>query len=431
MKILSRTTSAPTGARAFPSFLRWRAFQALLAILICFNLLLFLPRGTSTAEFDQNLQARPSNVSLVPGAAPKIGRVFIASLLKDNEDILKAGWSDAVVNLTRTLGPANVWVSIHESGSRDGTKKELQELGHRLSEIGAGHQINMADVGDDMRSMLPRDGPGWITVEGKRMIRRIPWLAELRNINLEHLTRLAAKNVIFDKILFLNDIVFTSDDALKLLHTRDGDYAAACGFDYNRLWPSISFYDQFATRDSNGQELMSLYHPYFAHGGSRDAMLQNSPAPVKSCWSGIAAFDAAPFQDSRRPLRFRAVNDSLAEHHLEASECCLIHYDNPISASKGVWMNPKVRVGYNTLRYDAVHRPPGWPSTAETTLGRLSDLLAWILRLNSRSKVVDQRYEEWARESNFNAEIGSDCLVNKMMVVSKRGKWSEIKEPWF
>jgi Cryptococcal mannosyltransferase 1 len=426
--MLITPTSAPVTVRAFHCFLRWRAVQAALAILIFFNLLAFSPHQTPAADLEQVWQEIPSNLSLTAEAAPKIGRVFIAALLKDNEDVLKGGWSEAVVNLTRALGPEKVWVSIHESGSRDGTKKQLQLLDLRLNEVGAGHEINMADVGEDMHKIIPQNGPGWITVDGRRTMRRIPFLAELRNMNLEHLAGLTAKGVLFDKILFLNDIIFTSDDALELLHTHHGDYAAACGFDYSRPYPTPAFYDQFATRDSHGQELMSLYHPYFAEGRSRDALVEGSPVPVKSCWSGIAAFDALPFQDLGHPLRFRAVNDSLAEYHLEASECCLIHYDNPLSESKGVWMNPKVRVGYNNERYDAVHQSARWPSTAETTMGRLTDLWARVRRLNPRPELVDQRYEEWFQGSISNEEIGTDCLVNKMMIVSDKGQWSEVKE---
>jgi Cryptococcal mannosyltransferase 1 len=429
--MLITPTSAPATLRAFHCFLRWRAFQAVLAILILLHLFAFPPHQTPTTDLEQVLQATPSNLSFTPEAPRKIGRVFVAALLKDNEDILKGGWSEAVVNLTRALGPENVWVSIHESGSQDGTKKQLQLLDLRLKEMGAGHKINVADVGEDMHKIIPHNGPGWITVEGRPTMRRIPFLAELRNMNLGHLTALAAKGIIFDKILFLNDIIFTSDDALELLHTHRGDYAAACGFDYARPYPALAFYDQFATRDSNGQELVSLYHPYFAEGRSRDALVGGSPVPVKSCWSGIAAFDAAPFQDLARPLRFRAVNDSLAEYHLEASECCLIHYDNPLSGFKGVWMNPKVRVGYNTVRYDDAHRPAHWPSTAETTVGRFMDLWARIRHLKPRPEVIDQRFEEWSQESIINEEVGTDCLVNKIMVVSEKGQWREVKERWW
>ena len=370
------------------------------------------------------------NTSSPNEALQKIRRVFIASLLKDNEDVLKAGWSDAIVNLTHALGSENVWVSIYESGSRDGTKKELRLLGHKLRDLGAGHDIIMANVDEDMDTMIPKDGPGWIDVRGKRMLRRIPWLAELRNMNLKPLRELTDENVMFDKVLFLNDVVFTSNDALELLSTRGGDYAAACGFDYHRLRPTISFYDQFATRDIDGQELTSLFYPYFARGESRDALLSGLPAPVKSCWSGIAAFDAAPFQDPRNPLSFRAVNDSLAGSYLEASECCLIHYDNPSSSSKGVWMNPNVRVGYDVMRYEAVHRPSGWPSSAETMSGRVADLFHWLVRLKGRRELIDRQYEEWAQKDTSKTEIGSDCLVNQMMVVSENGTWSEVREPW-
>ncbi|ERF68334.1 hypothetical protein EPUS_02790 [Endocarpon pusillum Z07020] len=427
MMLLTTTSNSPR-ARAVQFFLRWRAFQAFLVILIFLNLLAFLPPRTYATNFEQEAQTRPSNLSAAHEARQHIGRVFIASLLKDNEDLLKGGWSDAVVNLTRALGPENVWVSIHESGSRDGTKRELQVLDLKLSALGVGHKINMGDIGQEMDDIIPEDGPGWITAEGRRLMRRIPWLAGLRNKSIEPLTDLVANNVTFDKILFLNDIIFTSDDALELLGTRDGDYAAACGFDYSRPWPTAAFYDQFATRDSSGQELISLYHPYFAEGRSRDAMLQGSLVPAKSCWSGIAAFDAAPFQNLQHPLRFRAVNDSLAEYFLEASECCLIHYDNPLSIFKGVWMNPKVRVGYNGERYDAVHRPQNWPSTTETTLGLVTRVFARILQLTPRPKLIDQRYDEWAEKSMYHTEIGSDCLVNKMMVVSGKGQWSAVRE---
>lgn len=37
----------------------------------------------------------------------------------------------------------------------------------------------------------------------------------------------------------------------------------------------------------------------------------------------------------------------MAAHHLEASECCLIHADNVLTKMKGVWINPNVRVGYD------------------------------------------------------------------------------------
>ena len=63
---------------------------------------------------------------------------------------------------------------------------------------------------------------------------------------------------------------------------------------------------------------------------------------------------AAPFM-SNPSLSFRGMPDSLALHHLEGSECCLIHVDNPLSAEYGVFVNPNVRVGYSGEAYEAVH----------------------------------------------------------------------------
>jgi len=66
----------------------------------------------------------------------------------------------------------------------------------------------------------------------------------------------------------------------------------------------------------------------------------------------MVAFDAAPFLPPSN-LRFRGVSDSLAEWHVEGSECCLIHYDNP-APDKGVWLNPNARVAYRVKGWELV-----------------------------------------------------------------------------
>lgn len=47
-------------------------------------------------------------------------------------------------------------------------------------------------------------------------------------------------------------------------------------------------------------------------------------------------------------LAFRGIDDTLAEKHLEGSECCLIHTDNHASTKDGVYLNPNVRAGHNS-----------------------------------------------------------------------------------
>jgi hypothetical protein len=68
------------------------------------------------------------------------------------------------------------------------------------------------------------------------------------------------------------------------------------------------------------------------------------------------AMPISPFI-STPPLRFRGLPDSLAASHLEASECCLIHADNPLSTSKPILLNSLVKVGYNGSAYDASPSP--------------------------------------------------------------------------
>ena len=111
------------------------------------------------------------------------------------------------------------------------------------------------------------------------------------------------------------------------------------------LWTSpnpLLYYDTFALRDISGAKPVTQSWPFFLATESRNAVKSNSPVPVKSCWNGIVVFQADPFYKSP-PLSFRGIPDSLAVHHLEGSECCLIHADNELSTVKGVWLNPNVR----------------------------------------------------------------------------------------
>lgn len=126
------------------------------------------------------------------------------------------------------LGPQNVYVSIGESGSLENTKGALFDLQAELKSLGVAHHI---EVGIDsieqatMLSDLPPEGQrdGWIftgrktayhpavgTVEvGKEgwEKRRIPYLAVQRNQVMEPFYE--AKNGRWDKILWINDVVFT------------------------------------------------------------------------------------------------------------------------------------------------------------------------------------------------------------------------------
>jgi hypothetical protein len=182
------------------------------------------------------------------------------------------------------LGIENVYVSIYESGSFDDTKDALRELDEALGALQVKKSIVLSDVSHADELAQPTE-TGWIkTPNGETALRRIPFLSSIRNRVLEPLEALTAQGEHFDTILFLNDVVFTTEDVLRLLDTNGGDYAAACSLDFSK---PPNFYDTFALRDSDGNEAIMQTWPYFRSQASRYAVERGLPVPVKSCWNGM------------------------------------------------------------------------------------------------------------------------------------------------
>jgi hypothetical protein len=160
------------------------------------------------------LLATPSDTSMT-----RKERVFIASMHWNNEPILRSHWNAAVLDLVRHFGAQNVYVSISESGSWDDTKGALRELDIELGKLGVERSIVMDDrTHEDEIKQEP--GPleqGWIwTSRGKKELRRIPYLAAVRNQVMDKLYEIEDESKMqsrpaFDKILWLNDVIFTVD----------------------------------------------------------------------------------------------------------------------------------------------------------------------------------------------------------------------------
>jgi hypothetical protein len=141
-------------------------------------------------------------------------KIFIASIHRNSERILRSHWNEAVVNLTKHLGIDNVFVSVHESGSQDNTKDALRDLDFELKELGVHRSIELNQtLGQQVAEIMTRPETveeGWIsTPRGKIELRRIPYLARLRNTVMEKLDAEAALGRTYDIVLWLNDVVFT------------------------------------------------------------------------------------------------------------------------------------------------------------------------------------------------------------------------------
>ncbi|KAF2803319.1 glycosyltransferase family 69 protein [Mytilinidion resinicola] len=368
-----------------------------------------------------------------PSTPSNHGRIFIASIHWFNERILRSHWNKAVVDLMEHLGANNVYVSLIGSKSVDNTIGALQELDAQLEQLHVPRSFMMENrTHEDAISRTPSPGePGWInTPRGKKELRRIPYLANVRNRVMQEMDKALADGLgRFDKVLWLNDVVFTTQDVLTLLSTNAGEYASACSIDFSK--PPI-YYDTFALRDISGAKTLTQTWPYFLSGVSQQALRLNDPIPVQSCWNGMVAMDAKPFYNDT-PLRFRGIPDSLAELHLEGSECCLVHADNPLSAAKGVFLNPNVRVGYSADAYYAVNAPIQWPSPQERFRGIWKLRLVWLLGMPQRiieNVVVASRLKRWQAQKTTggiaNKENGTHCLINEMQVLVGNDGWKHL-----
>ena len=156
---------------------------------------------------------------------PHIQRIYIAALHWNNEQILRSHWNAAVIELVKTLGPENVFISIYESGSWDNSKVALRELDSQLEILGVPRSITLDEkTHADEISGAPTN-KGWIeTPSGKTELRRIPYLAKLRNLTLRPLQELHKQGQTFDRILFLGDVVFTVRVSSVAIAPRSSDY---------------------------------------------------------------------------------------------------------------------------------------------------------------------------------------------------------------
>lgn len=309
--------------------------------------------------------------STVPGRGnPRSEKIFIAASLYDpNGGLVSGQWGAGVLELVNLLGPENVFLSIYENDS--GTKGE-SSLRNWEAQIPCEKSVVFEDH-LNLESLATVTVPG-----GAKRIKRIEYLAEVRNRALRPLEKNPERQ--FDKLLYLNDVIFNPVDVLQLLFSTnaadDGiaHYRAACSVDFIN---PFKFYDTYATRDLQGYGMGLPFFPWFSTAGNgfsrKDVLAGKDAVRVRSCWGGMVAFDARFFQSAmararerrsltrevqRRqpeagttPVRFRASRDVF----WESSECCLVHADiqeRPLNVDEitdtGVYMNPYVRVAYDS-----------------------------------------------------------------------------------
>ncbi|PYH42907.1 glycosyltransferase family 69 protein [Aspergillus saccharolyticus JOP 1030-1] len=404
------TTNSPRRRRRFSSP-RWSALRQLLRLaLICLTTVIiitaiFFPSYTHLPPHYQTL-AHLATHSAQPGRAnPRQERVFIAAILYDPAGTLARGrWGEALLQLIDLLGPDHVYLSIYESSSGSTGAAALDTLAQRLP---CNHTLR-ADPPPDLTTFPTIPIPG-----GGQRIKRTTYLSELRNRALAPLDTPDAPP--YDRIFYLNDVIFSPHEAIHLLFSTHTDptglarYRAACAVDFIN---PFKFYDTYATRDLQGYGIGLQFYPWFTTAGDgvsrQDVVAQTDAVRVRSCWGGMVAFNASFFQRADNPVRFRADGDLF----FDGSECCIVHADLVDSAvgldgapegdGVGVYMNPYVRTAYTerTFRWLGVTR------RVERLYALLHGGLSWLAglpRFNPRrTQVKGDRVREtlWVADAH-------------------------------
>ena len=322
---------------------------------------LFFPSYTHLPPHYVDLQKRMRSSDRSARGNLHQEKVFIAASIFDrNGKLLGGDWGQNVLDLVDILGPDNVFLSIYEN---DSGAKGMQALELFESRVPCPHQVKYEDH-------ISFDTLPHVTLpNGSERVKRIAYLAEVRN---RALAPLYYTDVKYDKLLYLNDVIFDPEDVIQLLFSTNIDetgrtnYRAACALDFIN---PVLFYDTFATRDLEGYSMGLPLYPWFSTAGSAqsrtDVRDERDAVRVRSCWGGMVAFDAKYFQltsdravntaasqsptNLTLPYRFRVEEDL----YWDASECCLIHADiqRPDPQDAGIYMNPFVRVAYNPITY--------------------------------------------------------------------------------
>ncbi|KAL8966892.1 MAG: hypothetical protein Q9197_005735 [Variospora fuerteventurae] len=136
--------------------------------------------------------------------------VFIASSVWNSGSLLQDHWIPSLLQVAGDLKAANisVFISIYENGSWDSTKSVLKQLKQTLEGKGIPHEIVIDDISHNEIIGKNASSAGWLsTAHGKEM-RRIPYLATVRNEALKPLGSLTGSGTSFDKLVFINDVVF-------------------------------------------------------------------------------------------------------------------------------------------------------------------------------------------------------------------------------
>ncbi|KAF7975444.1 hypothetical protein HWV62_9583 [Athelia sp. TMB] len=293
------------------------------------------------------------------------------------------------------LGPG-LFVSVLENGSEDRTPAFLGVLARLLDAHGVAYRIEVGGA----EAKADKSG-------GRRIIE----LAKLRNEVMQPLydgSAAASAGVErFERVLFLNDIIFCAADILEILYEHDAQHAdMTCALD----WGSRVVYDRWVLRTMSGRiivrrrlgpaspspsyaqpDLLTYFgdpppdpnpvpQPFPADPPARAALDALAPFQVFSCWNGAVVMPARAFTadrgssgsdegdtrgTGRGAVRFRTARNDASAVTERQSECFLVPVDLWKRGMGRVMVVPRASVTYSGDDYAEVRQDGGrLPGTA-------------------------------------------------------------------
>jgi len=160
-------------------------------------------------------------------------------------------------------------------------------------------------------------------------------------------------------VVFLNDVLFRAADIAELVLTNGGLYDLACAMDFD----GFKLYDEWVARDLAGQTL-SPWYPFVRDPDAQARLRAGQPFRLYSCWNGAVALPASAIRLFRswredEPPSVDALDPNAAVlsptqqplQRCPVSECALVCKDLWQAGRTRIYMNPRVRLVYDSQSF--------------------------------------------------------------------------------
>ncbi|PVU94167.1 hypothetical protein BB559_003067 [Furculomyces boomerangus] len=260
-------------------------------------------------------------------------KYFFAMNLYNNQEIIPHLLQE-LLRAFEYLGPQNIYFSLYENGSDDSSKYILSMFKITLDKLG-------------IRNTVVVDGE-----KKPKSVHRIEYLAKIRNKALEPLETESSNGHKYDKIVFMNDVVFCRNDILELLYQSEHQQSdMTCPLDFDTGGPDgreILFRDTWVARDLDGNSFYKGLNDMVPHKPSMERAKKNLPFQVQCCWNGAAVLNAKPFYEPTN-LKFRISKPEYNE--CSASECSLMCNDFWENGFRKIVTVPRVLLPYEMKHF--------------------------------------------------------------------------------